>query len=45
MGIDYGYGLISFETIPILQPARYICRENMGSIEVLLRSSKGPNAS
>lgn len=32
MGIDYGYGLMSFKTIPILMPKKYNVWGNAGSI-------------
>jgi len=32
IGIDYGYGLMSFKTIPILQPKKYSIWGNAGSI-------------
>ncbi|MFO7636611.1 MAG: serine hydrolase domain-containing protein [Clostridia bacterium] len=36
MGIDYGYGLMRFKTIPLLMPRKYIMWGNMGSIGSVL---------
>lgn len=31
IGIDYGYGLMSFKSIPIIMPAKYQAWGNIGS--------------
>ena len=44
IGIDYGYGLMSFKTIPVLMPKKYNVWGNYGSIGSFMFYNEGLDA-